>query len=138
MRLFFEHVLAVRPECMQNRRAAKRAGSKYEWCTDGVAASSIAPGMFGPVLAFRGEIEAQGRGFLHPHILVWLLGISAVQLLQMLRRDRATFQSNLAKWMRASVASIESVCQGSVQTFPRRFGALAKDDEARDDTLRFL
>ena len=40
-----------------------------EWCTDGVAASSSAPGIVGPVQAFRGEIEAQGRGSLHPHIL---------------------------------------------------------------------
>ena len=44
-----------------------------------VAASSAAPGMFGPILAFRGEIEAQGRGSLHPHILVWLLCMSATR-----------------------------------------------------------
>jgi len=62
MRLFFIHVMGVRPECLQNRRRANRAPPR-EWCTDGVAASSSAPGMLGPVMAFRGEIEAQGRGF---------------------------------------------------------------------------
>ena len=62
MRLFFIHVMGVRPECLQNRRRAIKVPPR-EWCTDGVAASSSAPGMLGPVLAFRGEIEAQGRGY---------------------------------------------------------------------------
>ena len=68
MRLFFIHVLGVRPECVQSRRRV-RTSVPREWCTDGVAASSSAPGIVGPVQAFRGEIEAQGRGSLHPHIL---------------------------------------------------------------------
>merc|ERR1711994_457299 len=84
MQLFFIHVLGVRPECLQNRRRTKVTPPR-EWCTDGVAASSSAPGMFGPILAFRGEIEAQGRGSLHPHILVWLVAISINVLLEMLR-----------------------------------------------------
>ena len=75
MRLFFIHVLGIRPECMQNRRRAKVTPPR-EWCTDGVAASSSAPGILGPILAFRGEIEAQGRGSLHPHILVWLVAMA--------------------------------------------------------------
>ena len=67
MRLFFIHVLGVRPECLHNRRRASKNAPR-EWCSDGMAASSSAPGIVGPVLAFRGEIEAQGRGSLHPHI----------------------------------------------------------------------
>ena len=63
MQLFFIHVLGVRPECLQNRRRTKVTPPR-EWCTDGVAASSTAPGILGPILAFRGEIEAQGRGSL--------------------------------------------------------------------------
>ena len=55
MRLFFIHVLGVRPESLQNRRRAKTEAPR-EWCTDGVAASASAPGICGPVLAFRGEI----------------------------------------------------------------------------------
>ena len=70
MRLFFLHVLGVRPECLHNRRKSVRKHTR-EWCTDGVAAASTFFGMFGPVLAFRGEVEAQGRGSLHPHNLVW-------------------------------------------------------------------
>eukprot|EP00435_Cladocopium_sp_Y103_P020412 s4911_g5.t1 len=66
MRLFFQHVLNVRPETLQCRRGGGRATAR-EWCSDGAAASTTGAGMLGPVLAFRGEIEAQGRGSLHPH-----------------------------------------------------------------------
>ena len=62
-------VLGVRPEYWRNSRRAKTAPPR-EWCTVGVAASSSAPGRLGLVLAFGGEVEAQGRGSLHPHILV--------------------------------------------------------------------
>ncbi|CAE7258426.1 unnamed protein product [Symbiodinium sp. CCMP2592] len=72
MRLFFQHVLNVRPETVDCRRSRPR-GAAREWCQDGAAAASTGAGMLGPVLAFRGEIEAQGRGSLHPHILVWLV-----------------------------------------------------------------
>jgi hypothetical protein len=116
-------VLGVRPECLQNRRRTKAAPPR-EWCTDGVAASSSAPGIFGPILAFRGEIEAQGRGSLHPHILVWLVCICSRLLLDMLRREPGQLQSRLAQWMKACVASMESNCQSSVQALPRRFGDL--------------
>ena len=33
-----------------------------ERCSDGAAAASTGAGMVGPILAFRGEIEAHGRG----------------------------------------------------------------------------
>ena len=72
MRLFFQHVLNVRPETLDCRRNAAR-GQCREWCSDGTAMASTGAGMIGPVLAFRGEIEAQGRGSLHPHVLVWLV-----------------------------------------------------------------
>ena len=123
MRLFFLHVLGVRPECLQNRRRAKPATPR-EFCTDGVAASSTAPGIFGPVLAFRGEIEAQGRGSLHPHILIWLVCMTSRKLLRLLCREPAQLKTRLRQWMKACVASMESVCQSSVQALPRQFGDL--------------
>ena len=122
MTLFIQHVLGVRPECIESRRGAKRADIR-EWCTDGVAASMF-PGIFGPVAAFRGEIEAQGRGSLHPHMLVWLVLLSVSQVIQVLQRDQAEFKRNLFTWMQASVAAAESICQGSVRSLPRRFGVL--------------
>ena len=61
MLLFFQHVLGVRPECIESRRGS-RLSAPREWCTDGLAESACAPGIFGPVAASRGEIEPQGRG----------------------------------------------------------------------------
>ena len=69
IRLFLQVVLNVRPETLACGRQSSRKKAR-EWCTDGVAAASTGAGMLGPVLAFRGEVEAQGRGSLHPHILV--------------------------------------------------------------------
>lgn len=123
MRLFFIHVLGVRPECLHNRRRAKIAKQR-EWCTDGVAASSSAPGMLGPVLAFRGEVEAQGRGSLHPHILVWLVCMSSRLLLRLLQKQPSLMRRRLAQWMKACVASMESTRQSSVQALPRQFNDL--------------
>ena len=122
MLLFFQHVLGVRPECIESRRGAKRKDPR-EWCTDGLAASMF-PGIFGPIAAFRGEIEAQGRGSLHPHILVWLVLFTTDQMVQMLHRDQDQFQKNLYAWMKASVAVVELICQCSVRALPRRFGHL--------------
>ncbi|CAK0887182.1 unnamed protein product [Prorocentrum cordatum] len=135
MRLFFIHVLGVRPECVGGRRRGvpPRKRCSWDWCTDGVAASSTAPGIFGPVQAFRGEIEAQGRGSLHPHILVWLCALSTRQLVHVLRRHPAAFRERLGKWMRACVMAVESTCQSSVEVLPRRFGHV----DQRVDPLPF-
>ena len=123
MRLFFQHVLGVRPDCIESRRGAKRPDPR-EWCTDGLAASACAPGIFGPIAAFRGEIEAQGRGSLHPHILVWLVLFSVGEVVDFLHRDPEQFQRSIYAWMKASIAATESVCQSSVRSLPRRFGDL--------------
>ena len=125
MRLFLIHVLGVRPDCVQSRRHA--SARVREWCTDGVAASSAAPGIFGPVLAFRGEIEAQGRGSLHPHILVWLLCMSSLELLRIFEREPVLFKQRLAEWMQATVMAIEAACQSSVKALPRKFGHTNKE-----------
>ena len=122
MVLFFQHVLGVRPECIEIRRGAKRPDPR-EWCTDGLATSTC-PGIFGPIAAFRSEIEAQGRGSLHPHILVWLLLFSLSQVVEILHRRQDTFQQNLYAWMKATVAAVESISQSSVRALPRRFGDL--------------
>ena len=71
MRMFFLHILGGWPECLQNRRRAARERVR-EWWTAGVAAASAACGIFGPILAFRGEIEAQGRELsasAHPRVV---------------------------------------------------------------------
>lgn len=126
MRLFFQHVLGVRPDCIESRRGARRSDPR-EWCTDGLAASACSPGIFGPVAAFRGEVEAQGRGSLHPHILVWLVLFSVSEVVDILRRQPEKLMQNIYQWMNATVAAVESVCQSSVRSLPRRFGHLANE-----------
>ena len=129
MRLFFQHVLGVRPEVVHSRRRAKVSGPR-EWCTDGVAASSSAPGIVGPVRAFRGEIEAQGRGSLHPHILAWLVSMSQHELLRLLAREPNAFKQRIAEYMKATVMAVQSTCQASVRALPRQFGNVdAKQQE---------
>ena len=69
--LFLLRALNVRPDTLASRGTGRPP--VREWCSDGAAAASTGAGMVGPILAFRGEIEAQGRGSLHPYILVWLV-----------------------------------------------------------------
>ena len=129
MRLFLQHVLNVRPETLNCRRNAVRATCR-EWCSDGAAMASTGAGMLGPVLAFRGEIEAQGRGSLHPHILVWLVcGHLEVlsQLTDMLRGNKTALQRRLKEFMQLAVASFESISHASVQAAPRFLGTTDLD-----------
>ena len=82
------------------------------------------------VLAFRGEIEAQCRGSLHPHILVWLvcghLGVLS-QLTEMLRTNKLELQQRLKEFMQLAVASFEAISHASVQAAPRCLGTTALD-----------
>ena len=97
MRLFFIHVFGVRAERISHRRGARPMEKRksWDWCTDGIAASSTAPGIFGPVLAFRGEVELQGRGSLHPHVLVWLVMHQSQRVIRLLRRQPSVSRSVL-------------------------------------------
>ena len=124
MRLFFQHVLNVRPETLDCRRSTARTVAR-EWCSDGAATNSTGAGMIGPVLAFRGEIESQGRGSLHPHVLVWLVcGHLDVlsSLSKMLQGNKVELQLRLKQFMHMAVASFESLSQASVQAAPRCLG----------------
>ena len=76
-----------------------------------------ASGVLGAVAAAFGAIEAQGRGPLRPHILVWLCLI-----VEQLLRERGTFNKHIDLWMRAvaqAVLSAERRCfraDGGVET----------------------
>ena len=72
MRLFFTQVLGVRPETIGWPRGSVTKPAKM-WTSSGIAADFTKPWLFGPIAAAMGPVEAQGRGSLHPHILVWLL-----------------------------------------------------------------
>lgn len=106
--------------------AATPSGLRAGSGADGVAAASSGSGMVGPVLAFRGEIEAQGRGSLHPHILVWLVcGHLEVlsQLTEILRTKQHELRQRLKEFMQLAVTSFESISHASVQAAPRCAGS---------------
>ena len=75
-------------------------------------------------------VEAQGRGSLHPHILVWLVcGHLEVlsQLTEMLRTNQAELQKRLKEFMQVAVASFEAISHASVQAAPRCLGSADLD-----------
>ena len=121
MVLFFIVVLGVRPECVSNQRGEPWKGVR-EWASDGCAASSFYLGILGAVLAFRGPIESQGRGSLHPHVLVWLVSWCLQRIFDALLRDKAAFQERIRIWQAQCIAAIMSVTQSSVEQLPARFG----------------
>ena len=118
IRSFFVCVLGVREECVGWRRGEAKA-TRRTWCTDGVAHEPMASIVFGWIRAAFGPIEAQGRGSLHPHMLLWLLDITIEEAVELLSRDRQTFQANLAKWM-AQVTNAVQATQESAVTELRR------------------
>ena len=127
MPFFLQREPGVRPECIESKRGARRSDPR-ERCTDGAAASARAPGIFSPVLAFRGEIEAQGRGSLHLRVLVWPALLSVAEAVDVLHRDAEAFQRNLNRWMKATVAAAESISRSSARPIKRRFGDLGGAD----------
>ena len=85
-------------------------------------------------------VEAQGRGSLHPHILVWLTLLCLQEILEQLLRDRASFRQRLRRWMQELVQAVLSVQHTSVARFPRllrgREGAAADAQSPLPDLLR--
>ena len=118
IRLFFVHVLGIRADAVGWRRGAARksTGARY---FDGCAADFYEDSIVGPVAAAFGAIEAQGRGSLHPHVLVWLVLVSMQELLSTLLRDRATFKMRVTLWMRELVHAVTSVQESAVTELPR-------------------
>ena len=128
MRLFFTRVLGIRTELIGWRRGNVMKLGKM-WNGNGIAADFTASWLFGPIAAAFGPIEAQGRGSLHPHILIWLLLTELSDLLVWMLRDRSNFRQRLNMWMRELIASVASVQESAVTALPRSMqpGAPAVD-----------
>ena len=95
----------------------KRGEIKKEvsgWASDGAATDFDRPWVFGPIAAAFGAVEAQGRGSLHPHILVWLLLAPMQDVVVLLMRDKGKFQERVNLWMRQLISSITSVQESAV------------------------
>jgi hypothetical protein len=118
IRLFFVHVLGVREETIGWRRGDVRRTAKH-WCSDGLAADFTAPWSFGPVAAAFGPVEAQGRGSLHPHILIWFLLAHLSDLLDLLMRDKDSFRERVRQWMKQVIAAAMATQETAVTEIPR-------------------
>lgn len=66
-----------------------------------------------------GPIEAQGRGSLHPHTLIWLLLTKLSDLLFWMLRDRNSFKQRPNLWMQELVASVASVQESTITHLPQ-------------------
>ena len=129
IRIFFVCVLGVRHDCVGWRRGEAKT-TKKEWCTDGLGHDQMASTVFGWIQAAFGPVEAQGRGSLHPHILLWLLDLSVEEAVELLARDRAAFQENLRAWMRQVLAAVAATQETSVMHMARTWGC--SSDSAPD------
>ena len=128
IRLFFIHVLGLRRDTVGWRRGAARTGQGPRFF-DGYAADFLEESTVGPVAAAFGPIEAEGRGSLHPHILVWLVLMSMQELLSTLMGNRAAFKGRVELWMRELVHAVVSVQESAVTELPR----LLQDLPLRND-----
>ena len=108
-------ILGVHKDAVGWIRGGTPAKAKM-WRSTGVAADSFYTSALGCVAAAFGPIEAQGRGSLHPHILVWLLLISMTDAIDVLMRDRAAFKERIRDWMQAVIAAIVTTQETSVAT----------------------
>ena len=121
IRCFFICVLGIRPDCVGWKRGNADA-DRQEWCTDGVAHDAMASTIFGWIRAAFGPIESQGRGSLHPHILIWLVDISIDEAIRLLARDRESFRRSIRQWMLQVAESVAAVQETSVTELGRTWG----------------
>lgn len=61
------------------------------------------PGLFGHVDAYYGSVEAQGRGTLHCHFLVWLRGYSSPQDLRNFMGSDDRYKAEVLRWVESLI-----------------------------------
>ena len=121
IRLFYLFVIGVRADCVSHPRGPKGFQVPEEWCTEGVAASVTVFGTYGPLLATRGEVEASGRGPLHPHIEAWAVCQHLHEHVHDLMRDMKTFRCRLRRWIREWINAVNSMHHSSISNIPKLF-----------------
>ena len=129
--LFYLHVLGVRADCVAHPRGSYEPPEEH--FTDGVAASVTVHGAYGPLVAARGEVEASGRGSLHPHILCWALCDILRDKLKELGKNKDQLKELLREWIRAWITAANSMHHSSVAHFPTLF----HDNAPRGDLPRY-
>ncbi|KZT58629.1 hypothetical protein CALCODRAFT_432357, partial [Calocera cornea HHB12733] len=61
------------------------------------------PGLFGQCAAWYGMVEAQGRGTLHCHMLVWIQGNLSPKTLRKMLSDDPGFKSRMIAWLESLI-----------------------------------
>ncbi|PSR82814.1 hypothetical protein PHLCEN_2v5968 [Hermanssonia centrifuga] len=98
----------------KDRRARNIAGDPYETLLQVKVTKyqvKAEPGIFGKVAAYFGTVEAQGRGTLHLHMLIWLKDtLTSAELLELLKSDlfRDKMKTFIKANMRAYCPGLES------------------------------
>ncbi|KAJ7131640.1 hypothetical protein C8R43DRAFT_895752, partial [Mycena crocata] len=77
------------------------------------------PGLFGPCNAYYGMVEAQGRGTLHCHMLVWIAGNPSPQDLRDRMNGDDGFKRDVFAWIESIISChLPGMTEPSVETCP--------------------
>ncbi|PPQ71220.1 hypothetical protein CVT26_010999 [Gymnopilus dilepis] len=81
------------------------------------------PGLYGKCVAYYGVVEAQGKGTLHCHMLIWLEGHLSPQKLRDRMAMSSEYQTDVFRWLE-SVIQCEfpgvDMTEGQLRKYPRR------------------
>jgi hypothetical protein len=79
-------------------------------------------GIFGNVASYIGMVEAQGRGMLHLHMIVWLVGsLTSAKMQQALKSN--SFRTRIKNYIKANIkAGLDGASEGTVNAMPRENG----------------
>ena len=114
--LFCRHMLGV------------DSGRKRGFCDS--MASSTQPGIFGPVQAYFGPLETQGRGGLHAHMCVWVRYWMRSPVLDKLRSgtcDDVELEKRLVEWRSDVLKKVGTMQFDSVEEVGRQVGLKGPD-----------
>ena len=104
MDIFCEEVFGILPPW---RKGSYRVGVPATF--EDVVGSSLQGGIFGDVAALNGPLETQGRGPLHPHMLIVLLGHDLGDRLRALmhRSQHGELVIELQRWSRRVLEAVQ-------------------------------
>ena len=78
------------------------------------------PGAFGTIQAYIGTVEAQGRGTLHLHMLIWLKDAPPASIMQIALKDER-FRARVVDYIRSTIrADIDGKTTEAVLGIPKR------------------
>lgn len=76
-------------------------------------------GIFGTISAYFGVMEAQGRGTLHLHLVVWLEGAPTTEEMKTLLQE-AEFREKFVKYIQANIRShLDGFSKDGLKTIPK-------------------